>query len=186
MTSKESVYKVTLSGGDILMNEKPVSEAIALKIITLIMGASINPQAMHSLENTEKESGVATAISGDNSSTPKSFMALKKPASEIERITCLAYYLAYHRETPMFKTRDLTKLNTEAAMKDFTNASVSARNAASAQYLAKAGGGNKQITSLGEAVVNALPDREKVKKAIQDCSLPKKKTRSKKSKTKGK
>lgn len=35
-------------------------------------------------------------------------------------------------------------------------------NAAGSKYLSAAGGGDKQITVLGEKLVDALPDREKV------------------------
>ena len=108
----------------------------------------------------------ATANAGGGQS-PKSFMAQKRPSSGIERVACLAYYLDRYRGTQQFKTRDLTKLNTEAAQPTLSNAAVFARNAVDAQYLSKAGGGAKQITVLGEAIVDALPDREKVKAAIE-------------------
>jgi hypothetical protein len=36
------------------------------------------------------------------------------------------------------------------------------------RYLMAAGGGKKQITNLGEAIVEALPDREAVKQAIAE------------------
>jgi len=95
--------------------------------------------------------------------TPKQFMAQKKPKTDAERITCLAYYLTNYRQTPHFKTRELTNLNTkEAAGTPFSNAAVAANNAIRDQYLSPAGGGKKQITVRGEAVVEALPDREKV------------------------
>jgi len=99
--------------------------------------------------------------------TPAKFMALKKPASDIERITCLAYLLK-RSGTSIFVTRDLSKMNTTAAGGEFSNASFAANNALKAHLLAKAGGKNKQLTMLGEMVVEALPDREAVKKAIEE------------------
>ncbi len=38
MSSKEHTYKVTLSGADIIVKDRTISEEIALKIISLIMG----------------------------------------------------------------------------------------------------------------------------------------------------
>ena len=100
--------------------------------------------------------------------TPKAFLAQKRPTTDVERIACLAYYLTHGRNTPQFKTRDLTKLNKEAAQPNFTNAALTARNATKPSlYLAQAGGGRKQITTRGEALVDALPDRDRVKVALE-------------------
>src|SRR5438105_12140293 len=46
--------------------------------------------------------------------TPKQFLKMKRPKTDVERIACLAYYLLNARNQPHFKTDDLTKLNTEA------------------------------------------------------------------------
>ena len=100
--------------------------------------------------------------------TPKAFMTAKKPKTVQERITCLAYYLTHNRNVATFKTKELTNLNSEAAQPKISNPALFARNAANAQLLALAGGGAKQITSRGEALVVALPDREAVKKALED------------------
>jgi hypothetical protein len=112
------------------------------------------------------------SVPSTGSLSAKAFMVQKKPSSETERITCLAYYLYKHRGVNAFKTKDISKVNTGAAQSPFSNAAVFARNAAQAGYLAKAGGGAKQITALGEAVVEALPDREKVKAAIDAHKWP--------------
>jgi len=107
--------------------------------------------------------------------TPKNFMKSKQPKTDVQRVACLADYLAQARETPQFKTLDLTKLNTEAAGAKFSNAAVAVNNATSAGLLAAAGGGKKQITALGEDVVKALPDQDKVKLALQNAKKPRKK-----------
>jgi hypothetical protein len=95
--------------------------------------------------------------------TAKQFLAAKRPETDVERVACLAYYLTHSINTPHFKTRDITSLNTEAAGSRFSNAAATVRNATNQSgFLAAAGGGKKQITPHGEDVVNALPDREKV------------------------
>ncbi len=164
MTLKETEYRVSLSGGKVTVKDELVSEEVARKIINLIMGGTVSmPGTNNSGDHdvSEKEVNI-------ESMSPKAFMALRKPSSEIERIVCLAYYLNHNRSIGAFKTKDLTKLNTEAAQPSFSNPTVFARNAETAGYLAKAGGGSKQISDLGEKLVNALPDREKVKEVLAD------------------
>ena len=100
--------------------------------------------------------------------TPKQFMAQKKPKTDAERMTCLAYFMTHQRGTTQFKTKELTDLNKEAAGTPFSNAGVAVNNAALIHYMTAAGGGAKQITVRGEAVVEALPDREKVKAALEE------------------
>jgi hypothetical protein len=99
---------------------------------------------------------------------PKQFMAQKRPSTDYERVACCAYYLTKYREMPRFKTANITKLNTESAG-HFSNPSLAVQHAtATYHYLSPAGNGQKQLTILGEAVVDALPDREMVKAALEE------------------
>lgn len=117
----------------------------------------------------QQPSGASVSTGSGAGLTAKQFMAQKKPKTDAERITCLAYYLTNYRQTPHFKTRELTDLNTkEAAGTPFSNAAVAVSNATRDQYLSPAGSGKKQITVRGEAVVDALPDREKVTAALAE------------------
>jgi len=109
---------------------------------------------------------------GGTPPTPKSFLVEKRPATDVERVTCLAYYLAKYRDTAQFKTKQLTELNKEAAQPKFSNAAVAVQNATvQNQFLSQAGAGSKQSTARGEAMVDALPDQEKVKAALQAIPL---------------
>jgi len=116
----------------------------------------------------------------------KAFMSQKKPGDFQERVACLAYYLTHYMNTPTFKTRDITKMNSLAGQPNLSNPAVFVNNSVRSQYLSSAGKGQRQITSRGEAVVDALPDREKVKQAIEDHkhSGRRKKRKGKKSKAK--
>jgi hypothetical protein len=99
--------------------------------------------------------------------TPKQFLATKAPRSDVERVAVLAYYLTHARGIPHFATKDLNELNTEAAAPRFSNASYAASNATKKNaLLAAAPGGTKQITARGEALVEALPDRQAVAAAL--------------------
>jgi hypothetical protein len=99
--------------------------------------------------------------------TPKAFIVEKRPANDVERIGCLAFYLTHYRDMPHFKTIDLSKLNTEAAQPKFANAAVAANNAVLRGYLVQAGGGLRQLSAIGEQFVRALPDREAAKRIME-------------------
>jgi len=95
--------------------------------------------------------------------TPKEFLRLKAPNSDVDRVACLAFYLTHGRQTASYAARDLTAINTEAAGPKI-NMSRAVDNATKQSgYLTSAGKGKKQITPYGEDVVDALPDYEKVK-----------------------
>jgi hypothetical protein len=50
---------------------------------------------------------------------------------------------------------------------NFSNAAATAMNAVNqSKYLSRASGGRKRITTRGEAVVDAMPDRAKVKEVL--------------------
>ncbi|GHH63301.1 hypothetical protein FHS35_002063 [Streptomyces umbrinus] len=140
------------------------------------------------LQNPVRPTPTSTALAGMNSShngnresvnppTPRDFMSQKKPQSQVERVACLAYYLSHYRGTPRFKTPDITTLNTDAAGNKFGNVSRDIDNADRQNgYVVSAGNGAKQLTVRGEAVVEALPDREAVKAAWSE--YPHKRKRS--------
>lgn len=102
----------------------------------------------------------------NRSMSPKDFMLQKQPRTDVERVACLAYYLTHYRETPYFKTLDVSKLNTEAAQMKFSNAAKAVDNATMYGYLAPATKGNKQLSAPGELFVRALPDRDAAKTAM--------------------
>jgi hypothetical protein len=112
---------------------------------------------------------VGPSFSEDRSISPKEFLRQKLPRTDVERVACLAYYLTHYRDTPHFKTLDISQLNTEAAQIKFTNAANSVNNASTYGYLAATTKGNKQLTSAGEAFVEALPDREAAKEAMANA-----------------
>ena len=129
--------------------------------------------------------GPSVGLFGQKSDlTPKEFLMEKEPRTNVERVTCLAYYLNHYRETPNFKTLDISKLNTEAAQPKFANPSVALNDAAISGFVVASTKGTKQISAMGEQFVLALPDRDAAKK-IKQKMRPKRKKKSmeKKSKT---
>jgi len=105
-------------------------------------------------------------FSKDRDISPKEFLLKKQPRTDVERVTCLAYYLTQYREQRYFKTLDISKLNTEAAQIKFSNPAKAVDNATSYGYLAPATKGNKQISAGGELFVDALPDRDAARAAM--------------------
>lgn len=109
---------------------------------------------------------VRPSFSDDTTMSPKDFLLEKQPRTDVERIACLAYYLTHFRNTPHFKTLDLSKLNTESAQPKFANAANSTSNAVKMHYLVPSTKGQKQLSAAGERFVLALPDRDTAKSAM--------------------
>lgn len=117
-------------------------------------------------------------FSADRTITPKDFLQQKRPETDIDRIACLAYYLAHYRDMPSFKTADLSQLNTEAAQRKFANASFAANNALKAGLLAPATKGARQLSAAGEEYVQALPDRDAARSTMASSRRRGKRKRS--------
>jgi len=110
----------------------------------------------------------------------KAFLRQKSPQSDVQRVACLAYYLAKFKDTPEIKTKDVGGMNTLAAGTRISNVSKSLDNATHQnRYFAPAGKGKKQLTAFGELIVEALPDQMKVAEVVA-AERPKKRKSSKK------
>jgi len=108
----------------------------------------------------------APAFSEDTAMPAKQFLLEKQPRTDVERIACLAYYLTHFRDSPHFKTLDLSKLNTEAAQPKFSNAANATNNAVKMGYLVPSTKGQKQLSAAGEQFVRALPERDAARAAM--------------------
>jgi len=98
---------------------------------------------------------------------PKEFLVEKEPRTGVARIACLAFYLTHYRDIPHFKTLDLSKLNTEAAQQKISNPAQTVNSAAKVGFLVPASRGQKQLSTMGEQYVQALPDKEAAKKVLR-------------------
>lgn len=129
-------------------------------------------------EPRAEAASVVANFTEDRSLSAKEFLAQKQPITDVERVACLAYYLAHYMNTRHFKTVDISRLNTEAAQIKFSNAAVAVENAASYGYLVPSGKGFKQISALGEEYVAALPDREAAKAVTSRRRRPRRKAKT--------
>jgi hypothetical protein len=110
----------------------------------------------------------------------KQFLKQKRPTDDVARATTLAYFLTHRKSQPTYKTADLSKARVDAALTDF-NMSRAVSNAQRAGYLTTAGKkGMYQVTSRGEALVDAMPDAEAVKKVRSEGPKRRRKPRGKK------
>jgi hypothetical protein len=108
------------------------------------------------------------------------FLRQKRPLTEVQRIACLAYYLTHNKRQPQFKTKDLTKLNTDAKQTGMSNPSMTVMNATRQNnFLSQLAHGMKQITTFGEDVVAALPDQAAVKALMKGRRKPRKRNAKK-------
>ncbi|HEX4071066.1 MAG TPA: hypothetical protein VHX68_07850 [Planctomycetaceae bacterium] len=98
--------------------------------------------------------------------SPKDFMFQKAPRTDVDRVACLGYFLTNYRDTPHFKTTDISLLNTEAAQLKLSNTAYAVINATNAGLLVPAGKGFKQLSAGGEKYVELLPDRAAAKESL--------------------
>jgi hypothetical protein len=161
-----------------LQSLTPEARQRVLAAVSVFLGIPLAGQhgRMSVAPHISDTSTSTSKFSDDRTPHPKEFLYEKRPQTDLERIACLAYYLTHYRDTPHFKTLDLSKLNTEAAQLKFSNAANAVDNAAKAGFLVPASKGAKQLSALGELYVQALPDREAAREAIAHAR-PKKRTR---------
>ncbi len=146
--------------------ERILKAAASFFRVSIAFGSFTHTPAASSLSH-RAESPSPTAFSSERTVSPKDFLRDKQPKTDVERVACLGYYLTHYRETPHFKTIDISKLNTEAAQPKLSNAAMAVDNATKAHYLVPAAKGNKQISASGESFVQALPDRDLARSEMQ-------------------
>ncbi len=138
-------------------------------VITFLDIPLSSSERTHSSQSNEHSSSFnnnGISFSENRSMSPKDFIRDKSPKTDLDRVACLAFYLTHYRDTPHFKTVDLSSLNTEAAQPKLSNAASAVDNATKAGLLVQAVKGKKQISAAGEMFVQALPDREAAKASI--------------------
>jgi hypothetical protein len=150
---------------------KPISESARINNIPpapqQIQQPAVNPAILTPAAH------VGHSAHQNNGQAAKLFMKSKQPASDVQRVTCLAYYLTHSMSQPQFKTKDITKLNSDAGQIRLSNPTHAITNAERQNgFIVPAGRGLKQITSLGEDVVAALPDQEQVKIVLSNHHRP--------------
>lgn len=165
----EEMFKEPDAIKEVLRALAPLKAAQQIRVINFVL-ATLQPAA----PAVKAAGGVRIPIHNTQIDVDaKTFLAQKKPTNDSERIACLAYYLVHARAQAKFVNLDITTLNTDAAQRGFGNPAASIKNAIDQSgYLAAGGDGSRQITARGEAVVEALPDREAVRRAQEEHPGP--------------
>ena len=160
----EKKFKLKLSGQGLDL-DTAITELQAKAIFNIAFAPASSSAAdgtgVHDLLTTP------LALPAGAAPSPRDFIAGKNPMTEQERIACLAYYLFKFKKLEKFGAKQLKEINAAAAQPMFRNISYTARDAATTGYLVSVGGGKKMLASLGERVVDAMPNREKVADVVK-------------------
>jgi hypothetical protein len=131
--------------------------------------------------SSPRQRSSASSSAGDpgDLGTIKAFVNHKSPEDDVTRATTLAYFLTHSKGQSTFKTTDLTAARIAAALASF-NTSRAVSHAQRAGYITSAAGrGVYHITSTGEALVGAMPDRENMQ-AVKSQSKKRKRPATRK------
>lgn len=99
----------------------------------------------------------------------RAFIRLKKPQYDVQRIACLAYFNLKTTGQQGFTSKEIQTLHTESGSPkiNFTRALDNATR--KSKYLSNRGPREKQLTTLGEDIVEALPSQEAVN-AVEEAA----------------
>lgn len=94
---------------------------------------------------------------------PRAFIRMKKPITDVQRVACLGYYLVQTVGQPGFSSKDVATVHTDSGGSAINMTRALDNATRKTKYLSNRGPREKQLTTLGEDVVNALPDQAAVK-----------------------
>jgi hypothetical protein len=114
----------------------------------------------------------------------RSFIRAKKPASDVERVACLGYYLLKTTAQPGFTSKDLAAAHTDSGGSKINMPRALDNATRQSKFLSNRSRSEKQLTTLGEDVAEALPDRDRVNQIMADAKGARKGKRAKAKKTK--
>ncbi len=112
------------------------------------------------------------------------FLQRKAPQDIYQNVACLAYFLTHDGNQPEFSTADLTTASQDARYRRIGNMAQAVKDTERRKHFLMAGRarGAKQLSTLGEQVVEALPDQQKVEQIIESWKPRRKRGRKKKGK----
>lgn len=112
------------------------------------------------------------------------FIRTKKPLNDVERVACLAYYIMKTKSQAGFTRKDINAAHTDSGGSNINMTRALDNATRQSKYLSNRGQREKQLTTVGEDVVEALPDRDAVAAVLAAARSGRKRPgRSKKSKT---
>lgn len=126
--------------------------------------------------------GSLLSASGDTQSAlasqnVRSFVRLKQPANDVQRVACLVYFLTHTQNKLGFTSKEITQAHTDSGGSAINMTRALDNATRQTRYLSSRGRKEKQLTPLGEDAVNALPSQEAVRGLGAGSKGPKKKKR---------
>jgi type IV secretory pathway TrbL component len=108
--------------------------------------------------------GAAEAQAAIAQKNARAFMRLKNPATDVQRVACLGYFLVHITTGKQgFSSKEIGEANTESGGSAFNLARALDNATRQSKYLSNRGAREKQLTTLGEDIVAALPDQQAVR-----------------------
>lgn len=114
----------------------------------------------------------------------RGFIRQKKPTTDVERVACLVYFLSKTTGQSGFNSQAIGSAHVESGGSAINMPRALDNATRRSKYLSNRGAREKQLTPLGEDVVEALPNREAVAAIEADARQRKIKKAPKKKKTK--
>jgi hypothetical protein len=105
---------------------------------------------------------------------PRAFIRLKKPTYDTQRVACLGYFHMKTTGSQGFSSKDIRRLQTDSGGSKINLTRALDNATRQAGYLSNRGPREKQLTTLGEDLVEALPDQEAVAALERDARRPRK------------
>jgi hypothetical protein len=93
----------------------------------------------------------------------RAFIRAKKPATDVQRVACLVYFLTQTTGQPGASAKEIGQAHTDSGASKMNMARAIDNATRRSKYLSVRDGRQKQLTTLGEDVVDVLPDQSKVK-----------------------
>jgi hypothetical protein len=109
------------------------------------------------------------ALAAITSKNIRAFIRAKKPTTDVQRVACLGSYLAQTTGQHGFTSKDIATAHTESGGSKINLTRALDNATRRAKYISTRSGHEKQLTTLGEDVVNALPDQAAVK-AVEEAA----------------
>jgi hypothetical protein len=93
----------------------------------------------------------------------RTFIRLKRPATDVQRVACLGYFIVRTTNNRGFSSKEVSNAHTDSGGSSINMTRALDNATRGAKYLSNRSPKEKQLTTLGEDVVLALPDQQVVK-----------------------
>lgn len=130
-------------------------------------GSSVIQPAPHVIPQNGGEADAAIARSDI-----RAFVRAKRPTTDVERVACLGYFLLKTTGQAGFTSQAINVAHVESGGSAINMPRALDNATRRSKYLSNRGAREKQLTTLGEDVVEALPNRDAVAAAEQAAKAP--------------